>query len=275
MARNERANIAEHTLRILEKGEYIAPSGKVVRIQEFVSDAKEGTRLYDLSVLERTVARRSLPTIISVTAETTCEAIARLHHTGSGHLCALNFASAKNPGGGFLGGAQAQEEALARSSALYQCLLQQPTYYERNRSNRSALYLDLAIFSPAIPFFRDDAGNLLECPTRCSVLTVPAPNAGAVRQNQPQDIALIAPALRRRAELVLATAAAENVERLVLGAWGCGVFRNEPTVVAAAFAELLLGGGQFRDVFSDVVFAIFDRTPNTTALGAFRAKFSD
>ncbi|HBR75644.1 MAG TPA: TIGR02452 family protein, partial [Cyanobacteria bacterium UBA11159] len=34
----------------------------------------------------------------------------------------LNFASAKNPGGGFLRGTQAQEESLARSSALYKSL---------------------------------------------------------------------------------------------------------------------------------------------------------
>ena len=71
---------------------------------------------------------------ITLARETTLQALARLANTGGGHLACLNFASAKNPGGGFLGGAQAQEESLARSSALYPCLLEQRDHYERNRA---------------------------------------------------------------------------------------------------------------------------------------------
>lgn len=273
MARNERAKLAEDTLRIIEQGEYLAPSGRMVTVRELIAQAKAGTRFYDASIVDSTPIRRGASTRISVTPETTCEAIARLEAAGTGHLGALNFASAKNPGGGFLGGAQAQEEALARSSALYPCLLTQPTYYERNRANRSALYLDLAIFSPGVPFFRADDGQLLDRPVCASIITAPAPNAGAVAQNQPADLPLVAPTLRRRAEMVLAVAATENIERLILGAWGCGVFRNDPALVARTFGELLLEGGRFAGVFSEVVFAIFDRSPNAAVLRAFQAIF--
>lgn len=272
MARNERASIAEDTLRVIDRGGYVAPDGRHVSIREAVEAAKVGTRLHDASILDRLGSIQHGVTKISVTSETTCEAIVRLERVEGGHLGALNFASARNPGGGFLGGAQAQEEALARSSALYPCLLTQPVYYERNRAHRSALYLDLAIFSPCVPFFRDDAGNLLSEPACCSIITAPAPNAGAVHQNQPADVPAIAPTLRRRTDLVLAVAAAEKVERLILGAWGCGVFRNNPELVAGTFADAL-GGGRFAGVFNEVVFAVYDRTPAQHVLRAFQARF--
>jgi uncharacterized protein (TIGR02452 family) len=188
------------------------------------------------------------------------------------HLACLNFASAKNPGGGFLGGAQAQEEALARSSALYPCLLRQPDYYDLNRGNHSALYLDLIIYSPQVPFIRKDDGELLERPVLASVITAPAPNAGAVAKNTPGEILQIGPTLRRRAGLVLQIASAEGVTDLVLGAWGCGVFRNDPKLVARIFAELLTG--EFHNSFANVVFAVYDTSTAKVAYRAFKQEFS-
>jgi uncharacterized protein (TIGR02452 family) len=274
MSRDDRAAVAADTLRIIEQGEYNAPDGRRVSLQSAIEAAKRGTRLHGTEILEQPVVAAVQATTLRVTAETTCEAIVRLAREGGGHLGALNFASARNPGGGFLGGAQAQEEAVTRSSALYPCLLAAPEYYERNRATRSTLYLDLAIYSPGVPFFRDDAGNLLDLPVLCSVITAPAPNAGAVRRNQPRDVPAIAATLRRRAEIVLAVAAAERIDRLILGAWGCGVFRNDPSLVAATFAELLLGDGRFARVFDEVVFAVFDRSQGQPVLGAFHTTFA-
>ncbi len=259
---------------MIEEGGYCAPDGRLVDLRDVIEAAKAGTRLYRVEAMPSALEPTRATTAITVTEETTCEAIVRLTAQKGGHLAALNFASARNPGGGFLGGAQAQEEALARSSALYPCLLtQQATYYEPNRAHRSLLYLDLAIFSPGVPFIRDDAGNLLPQPALCSVITAPAPNAGAVRQNQPHDLPRVEPVLRRRAEFVLEIAAQEKVEQLILGAWGCGVFRNDPAMVARAFGDLLRGGGRFAGVFSEVVFAIYDRTPSRATLEAFRVEF--
>ncbi|HEY1110323.1 MAG TPA: TIGR02452 family protein [Opitutaceae bacterium] len=270
----DRAAIAQATLRVIEDGGYQAPDGRSVALRAAINAARAGTRLYRAEAVPLGEAAMRRQTRITVTEETTCEAIVRMAAEARGHLAALNFASARNPGGGFLGGAQAQEEALARSSALYPCLCtQQATYYEPNRANRSLLYLDLAIFSPGVPFFRDDAGNLLPQPALASVITAPAPNAGAVQNNQPRDVEKIEPTLRRRAEFVLAIAAQEKVERLILGAWGCGVFRNDPAMVARAFGDLLLRGGRYADVFSEVVFAIYDRTSSRGTLQAFKSEF--
>lgn len=274
MPRNDNAAIAADTLRIIEQGSYTAPDGGRVELGEMIAAAKAGTRLYAPEDFPAIAPAPRTRTSFQVTPETTCEAIVRLERAGGGHLGALNFASARNPGGGFFGGAQAQEEALARSSALYPCLLTQPAYYERNRAQRSLLYLDLAIYAPGVPFIRDDAGVLFAPPACCSIITAPAPNAGAVQQNQPHDVPEIAPTLRRRMELVLAVAATEKIERLILGAWGCGVFRNDPKMVAAAFAEALGEGGRYANVFSEVVFAVYDRTPQQGVLGAFRAQFT-
>src|SRR5262249_14503718 len=156
----------------------------------------------------------------------------RLERDGVGHVGCLNFASAKHAGGGFIGGAQAQEESLARASSLYRCLKTVPEYYDQNKALRSALYLDLVVFSPFVPFFRDDDGGWLDRPVLASVITAAAPNAAALRQNGKYEAAVVEQTLRARAELALAAAAQHGVERYVLGAWGAGVFGNDPSAVA-------------------------------------------
>jgi uncharacterized protein (TIGR02452 family) len=87
--------------------------------------------------------------------------------------------------------------------------------------------------------FRDDRGELLTEAYRVSFLTSAAPNLSAIRSNQPESAAEVPAVLRRRAARVLAVAAAHGHRRLVLGAWGCGVFGNDPATVAEAFAEAL------------------------------------
>lgn len=267
--------MAKQTVAICEAGFYDAPSGRRVSIAAALAKAKAGTVLYSLEkppTASASEARRA--TRLEVRNETTFQALARLSVADGGHLACLNFASAKNPGGGFLNGSLAQEEALACASALYPCLLQAPDYYERNRANRSALYLDQVVFSARVPFFRDDTGTLLENPILASVITAPAPNAGAVAQNEPGNSSKVEPTMRRRAELVLEIARAHQVEQLVLGAWGCGVFRNDPRVVARVFAGLLRSPGKFADAFGVVAFAVFDRSEGEATYRAFAEAFT-
>jgi uncharacterized protein (TIGR02452 family) len=272
MNRDSRAAMARQTLAICERGMYVGPGGASVQIGEALEHARRGTVFFDPDNWPFLKAPNpAVQTRLSVRNETTFTALSRLAHTG-GHVACLNFASAKNPGGGFLSGALAQEEALACASGLYPCLLTAPRFYERHHANRSALYLHMAIFSPAVPFFRDDAGTLLDRPILASVVTAAAPNAGAVAQNEPANRRHIYETLRRRAELVLAVAQTHRVDRLVLGAWGCGVFRNDPRVVASIFADLL--ANQFKCAFSEVVFAVFDRSTVSPTYHAFAEKFS-
>ena len=210
-----------------------------------------------------------------ITPETTAEAGRRLvQGEGLGHVAALNFASAKNPGGGFLGGAKAQEEDLARCSALYTCQLTQRAYYDENRASGSMLYSDHLIYSPAVPFFRDDRLELLERPFLLSILTSPAPNAGEASRQGRNEGGRVNAVLEARAATVLAVAAARGHRTLVLGAWGCGVFRNDPAVVARAF-DRWLAHPRFVGAFERVVFAIYDRGQRGPNLRAFEERFGN
>ena len=191
---------------------------------------------------------------------------------GLGDVVLLNFASAKNAGGGFLNGAKAQEEDLCRSSGLYLCQLEQPDYYAANRAEKSMLYTDHILYSPRVPFFRVSGDGLLNECFYPSVITAPAPNAGVFLQREPHGAAALAAALQRRADYVLAVAKHQAQKNLVLGAWGCGVFRNPPEQVAAAFAQSLRQP-EFADCFERIVFAIYDRSPGKAVLQAFAAQF--
>jgi uncharacterized protein (TIGR02452 family) len=184
---------------------------------------------------------------------------------GPDQVAALNFASAKNPGGGFLGGSQAQEESLARASALYASISKHIEYYEVNRATRSLLYTDHLIVSPRVPVIRDDEDRLLEEPWEVTIITSPAPNAGAIAENNPSESVQVEPTFRRRIEQVLSAAVAFDQTALVLGAWGCGVFRNDPATVARLFGEFLLPGGTFAKAFAHVSFAVLDRQGDTLA----------
>ncbi|CAM5655500.1 TIGR02452 family protein OS=Streptomyces tendae OX=1932 GN=GUR47_03945 PE=4 SV=1 [Streptomyces tendae] len=201
----------------------------------------------------------SLPTrvgtVFEVTGESSLEAARRL----GGAVAVLNFASARNPGGGYLNGAQAQEEALCRASALYTCLLRAPVY-DHHRAHRDPFYTDRVVHSPGVPVFRDDRGRLLDEPFTAGFLTSAAPNAGVVLRTAPERAADLPAALAARAERVLETAVAHGYRRLVLGAWGCGVFpATTPPQVAGAFRTLLGPGGRFAGAFDRVAFGILDR----------------
>ena len=188
-------------------------------------------------------------------------------------LC-LNFASAKNPGGGFLNGSQAQEESLARATGLYPCISQMMEMYDKNRNSSSCLYLDDMIYSPQVPVIRDDNDQLLDKPFLISILTVPAVNAGAVRKNgKKQEINKIESTMLQRTERLLSVAAVNNYKVLVLGAWGCGVFKNNPDDVARYFHYHLLDNPKFNGLFEKIVFAVLDNAPDESVINAFKERF--
>lgn len=269
MNQEDLAILARETLAICTQGEYTAPSGRPVPIAAALSGAIEGTVIHAPGDFPDREIKRFGSTAIEVRNESTFCAVARLANSYE-HLAVLNFASARNPGGGFLRGTMAQEEALAYASGLYPCLARQSDFYERTRDADSALYLDLAIFSPAVPFFRDDRGHLTESPVFASVITAPAPNASVLAEQDPSALRQLKPVLTRRAQLVLAVGAAHKVDTLILGAWGCGVFANDPRVVAGIFADLLEGDGLYAHAFSRVVFAVLDRSSDRANLAAFK-----
>jgi uncharacterized protein (TIGR02452 family) len=280
-SREERSRIAQETVAILARGGYTSPGGRAVPLDGLAEAVRRTVTLAPAELAESSAQAQRLRAEaatrpgcrVEVTRETTLGAARRLvEGEGRTGVAVLNFASAKYPGGGFLEGARAQEESLARASGLYACLVPQTAYYEANHDCGTSLYTDHLILSPGVPVFRDDADALLERPYAVGVITAPAPYAGAVRRNEPGHVDRIVPVLERRAAYVLAAAAVHGHRTLVLGAWGCGVFENAPEDVAGAFADLLRPDA-FGRVFEQVTFAIRDRAEPSPIVAAFEARF--
>lgn len=269
----KRKGIAKETVSILEKGYYISPSGEKIDISNMHQDSIKYSKLYTPQEGENILKNRHFDTIegkerakISLKNQPTTEAILELKKQGADSIGVLNFASAKNPGGGFLNGAMAQEESLAASGGLYDTLLAHPEYYEENRKNRSMMYLDYAIFSPNVVFFRDAKFDLLEKPQLASVLTLPAVNMGQVILKN-EDITQAKKVMRHRMELCIELFRHEKVRQIILGAYGCGVFRNSPKEVANWWMELLDSG--YDKEFDVIHFAVLDKTENQECFKAF------
>ncbi len=279
MSRGLRAKQGQETVGICDRGWYELPGGERVDIRKAVSQCVKNTTLHLPTELQRLAdqlqpAARSTSTEFHITNETTLAAARRMVCAeGKTKTLALNFASAKSPGGGFLGGSQAQEESLARSSALYPSLISQTGYYEANRVYRSALYTDHMILSPDVPVFRDDDGEFLPQPYLLSFLTSPAVNAGAVAANSPHLNSQVLPTMKVRLTKLLTLAAVKGYEHLLLGAWGCGVFRNDPVAVANLFAAALLDDSRFHDRFASVRFAVLDTQPGARIITPFLERF--
>jgi uncharacterized protein (TIGR02452 family) len=269
-----RRYIARETLDALQRGSYNNSAGEVIELMAAQQAAEQGSVLYrPTDVLQIVETPAGELAEIRVYQATTLEAITKLAAEFKRVGC-LNFASARNPGGGFLGGSQAQEESLARSSGLYPCLVQfQEMYHYNSRVACTGLYSDHAIYSPGVPVFRDDAGKWLPQPVQVDFITSPAVNAGALSRNNPELLSELVPTMQRRIQQVLSIAALHKCEVLVLGAWGCGVFQNDPQQIAALFAEALTEPG-IRGCFRRIDFAVFDpKLPHQT-LQSFENTFT-
>jgi uncharacterized protein (TIGR02452 family) len=273
--------VATETLAAFDKGGYTSPEGVHIELSALLGACLEGTRHYqpeDLATLTAQTPQRlsaGAVTTFAVTPETALQGAARLILSGGyQRIVVLNFASARKPGGGFLSGAQAQEESLARSSALYLSLLRCPEFYAFHRSLNTCLYSDRMIYSPRCPVVRDDAGHWLSAPCLVDFITSAAPNAGAIMRNEPHNRTRIGPTLRERVGKVLALAAHHEVDGIVLGAWGCGVFQNDPKLVATAFYEQLGPQGLYGNCFGYVLFAIRDSTRERSVYNAFGNTFA-
>ncbi|KAA1470436.1 hypothetical protein DENSPDRAFT_699129, partial [Dentipellis sp. KUC8613] len=284
--------IADATIQALESGSY-THNGATHTIEAAVRASRLGTQYYApdsmLSAWNSDAAKARLVSAGSGTRIADISVLeissldgARLlwndNNTGIGvganieekKIGVLNFASATKPGGGFLTGAQAQEESLARASALYPTLTTRSAgqFYEIHKAKKgpkSGYYTHAMVYSPRVVVFRDDAGGWVE-PYYVDMLTSPAVNAGDVRRKLPEDSDLdaeeerIVRVMRERMARILFLFEQRGARRLVLGSFGTGVFRNSVEAVARIWAELLCkDGARFAGSFERVVFAVLGR----------------
>ena len=166
-----------------------------------------------------------------------------LRHKEEGRVAILNFADALEPGGLVLYGANTQEECICRCSNLYECLIQEhckQDYYNYNQSF-GYVYSDRLIYSQGVRIIKDEDYNVLDYPCYVDVITSPSPSCGVQ-----------ASVFLKRMNLFIQTAAFHNVDVLILGAWGCGAFGQDASVVGKCFAKVL----SRNKYFSKVVFAV-------------------
>lgn len=193
----------------------------------------------------------------------------------------LNFASAACPGGGVKKGSGAQEECLCRCSTLYPALDQKRMwdgFYTPNRAAGDPLHTDACIYTPGVVICKSDE----DLPRRLApedfvtvdVISCAAPDLRPGRDGAPVRVsrAELYPLLLDRARHILSVAVANGVDALVLGAFGCGVFRNDPKLVAAAFFTEL---EQLHHRFDLVEFAVYCPGEDTANYDAFSRQRED
>lgn len=245
-----------------------------------------GTVLYpERSAPAMGAPRFSQPMSVSVSRSRTLEAaLLRCREEPGSRVAVLNFASATNPGGGVTLGSSAQEESICRCSTLYPVLCTpelRREFYDFHRGRRDMRYTDARIYTPGITVMKTDT----DWPERMDrqdwrqvdVITCAAPNLrerpyNAMNPGQGAPIKLSDAELfeihKARGKKILQTAAAHGADTLILGAFGCGAFRNPPEVVARAYRELLDG---FDGYLRRVEFAVYCSPRDRRNYEAFRA----
>ena len=222
---------------------------------------------------------------VTVTKSRTFESAMRLRKgRPDAKIAVLNFASATNPGGGVKSGASAQEECLCRCSTLYPTLNQRwlwDQYFLPNRAANDPLHTDVCIYTPGVVICKTDESFPQRLPEEqfatVDVVTCAAPNLRRVPGNYHNPDASKAASITRqqlfdlhvkRAKHILHVAATNGVDCLVLGAFGCGAFENDPNIVAKAYAVAL---EEYRRRFDVIEFAIYCRDWETGNYDAFKA----
>ena len=248
------------------------------------AEARQATEFYPVEEYPQISAQPDKVGEIRVTKHKTFEAAMGIHQSHpEWRIAVLNFASATTPGGGVTKGSSAQEESLCRCSTLYPALTAPAlwdAYYSVNRAARNPLYTDALIYSPGVTICKTDD----QFPERLEekdwmevdVITCAAPNLrqrpGNMYNHDDSEAVVISPdellALHKnRARHILTVAASKGVDAIILGAFGCGAFQNDPTVVAKAYKDVL---EEMKSYFSLVEFAIYCRPRETANYDAFR-----
>ncbi len=277
MGRQDNVEIFEDTQRLYTSNERLMSA---IKHSSAAQECFTGTGRYWYGPRNRIYQK---PAQVVVSPKRTLEAAAPYAYAGK-KVCVLNFASATNPGGGVVKGSSAQEEAICRCATLYPNLNEQQMKYQFYAPHRRAhdpLHNDDCIYTPGVVVFKSDT-DYPQLMTEgkwysVNVLTCAAPNlrerpsngmnAGdgddAVHISREELQALHEKRMRR----VLEIAWAKGNEVVILGAFGCGAFRNPPAVVAQAMKMVVQ---EYRKKFETIEFAVYCSTQYDTNYRIFQ-----
>ena len=198
-------------------------------------------------------------------------------------VCVHNFASASNPGGGVVKGSSAQEECICRCTTLFPCLNSRDMwnkFYSPHRRAMDPLHNDDCIYTPDVYVIKSDISfpePLAEKDRyKVNILTCAAPNLRERPSNymnphsgsKPAKVtsAQLEALLTSRVRRIFEVAAANGNDVLILGAFGCGAFRNPPELVARVFHDIMK---DWLSYFEAIEYAIYHRADETVNYTAF------
>ena len=246
-------------------------------LKESIKESKKNTKFYASEEYPLSKIDLGKSCEITISGERTFESAIRLLKENPGKkVCVLNFASAIKPGGGVVHGAGAQEECLCRCSTLYPLLNtaeNKKAYYEPNKKLGDNLHTDDIIYTPDVVICKTDTAF----PERISeeefakvdVITCAAPNLNArdskrysgdngfTGELSQEDLYKLH---YKRCKHILNVAAANGMDILLLGAFGCGAFKNDPATVAKAMHDACK---EYAKAFDIINFAVVKKGGRT------------
>lgn len=196
----------------------------------------------------KTPTRCFTPIVVSIYSPTKAAILAHQKNEFD-QICILNFANPVTPGDGYLKGQFSREAKLCRESLLYPTIDGNRMYYENKTHGTAAEGNDIMIFSPDVYLLRDDFDNPLPKPFKLHLISSSPSDGFKVLKSL--DI------IEERIRKIVRLAAYKKIDVLILGAFGCGAFRNEPKPIARIFRKVLVNEG-LKDQFKSVIFAIND-----------------
>ena len=280
--KQKNADIFRETIQFIKAGGYTTPAGKQIQF-DFAKMLQHGRCFHqEIPVICATNVEGGTKVIVE--CNDCLVAAERLVKEGYDPAL-LNFASAGHPGGGVETGARAQEETICRRSTLTRSIYS----FDAKYASRYGYALQpgehypivsefSAVYSPAVTVFREGIECLLmEDPYDVAVVTCAALNLNGKHPikltpdgHMPQAAIDIT---RNKIRTVFRIGLTYGHDSLVLGAFGCGAFRNPPAEIARLFHDVM-EEPEFKDKFKLITFSIIeDHNSNNANLMAFRKEF--
>ena len=278
----------EKLIKVFEDTEKLCSSNPI--LQSSIKESINNTSLYKENEYPVITERFDMLGKVSVNKFKTIETAYFIRkHNPSSKIGILNFASATNVGGGVRKGSSAQEESICRVSTLYPVLNTEnnmKNYYQYHRDRRDVRYTDRIIYTPNIKVFKTDEEVPSLLPENkwidIDVITCAAPNLNKNPNNEmnpgnDRPIRLSEKELYKihlqRAKHILTVASYNEVDFLILGAFGCGAFQNNPYTVAEAYRDAINDSSKtdFYKQFKEIIFSIYSPKYRNKGLDNFKA----
>lgn len=279
----KRVRILRETMKAAEDGCYFVEE-REVKLPFRFEQMKE-VKLYSaeqIAQLPQIPLSVKEPARIVLRNQDTLEAAFDLHRRrkeSKKPVLVLNFANPHRPGGGMRSKPRTQEEHLCVKTTLL-CSLETEKawpFYQVNLDYGTQAQTDTILYSPNTVVIRNSDLSLREDPFPIAVMTVSAPIASRMEPEELPDLENI---LRKRIHGMIRTVIEEGYTRLVLGAWGCGNFGNDPELVAKLFHQVLMEsnpvtGISIVDYFKEIAIAVFDNSAEQRWYQPFAHYFSE